>query len=164
MAKRKKRRGIRLIDIIIIIAIIIIVGIFIKNLAQKAINKENRTETNQTTVQQNQEKNIKLLEDGTKLNTSTQLKEDKKLDNIELKDIQLTYKDGVTNLLCNVQNTSKTKIDMQKVEIVLLDEKENVIYKIPGVIESLQAGETKKFNTSVTADFSNAYNFKIVKK
>ena len=53
---------------------------------------------------------------------------------------------------------------MQEVEIALLDENGEVIYKIPGVIEEVEAGATVQFNTSISADFANAYNFEILKK
>ena len=162
MAKRKKK-GINLITIIIIICIIIIAGIFIKNLIQKN-NSEKQTNTEINQIEEEKEKYVQILEDGTKLNISSKLKENKKLDNLELKDIQLTYKNGVTNLLCNIENTSEAKTDIQNVEIILLDEEGNTIYKMQGVIDPIDVGETKQFNSSITADFANAYNFEIVVK
>lgn len=126
-------------------------------------NKQEDMETSKIQTEQ-QEKYTKILEDKTKLNTSEKLKEDKKFEELKVKDIQLTYKDGVTNLLATIENTTQTKIEMQNVEIVLLDEKGKELNKIPGIIEEVEAGKTTQLNCSVTADFSNVYNFEIRKR
>lgn len=159
MAKRKKE-GINLMTLIIAIIIIVLVIIFIKNIIIKSKNKEQTNNTTQTT----QEKYVQTLDNGTKLNTSEKLKKDKKVEDLELKNIQLTYKNGVTNLLCDIQNNSKKEVNMEDVEIVLLDENGDTIYKMRGFMEAIKPGETKQFNSSITADFSNAYDFKINKK
>lgn len=160
MAKRKKK-GINLIALIFVLIIIVFVIIGItKFLNKRDINNINNT----TNVEQNQEKYVKVLDNGTKLNTSDKLNEDKKIEDLEIKDIQLTYKNGVTNILAIVENKSDSKIEMQEVEIHLLDENKNIIYKMTGIIESLEPGETKQLNSSITADFANVYNFEIVKK
>lgn len=159
MARRKK--GINLITLILIILVIIIAITVIVKITGKNSNKK---QTNGVQNQEQEEKFVKVLENGEKLNTNSKLNENKSIEGLELSNIQLTYKDGITNLLCDVRNTSKKNIKMQEVEIVLLDEDGNTIYKMPGVIEEIEAGATKQFNTSITADFANAYDFKIVKK
>lgn len=161
MAKRKQKQGINLITLIIAIIIIALIVIFIKNIITKNKNKEQTNNTTQTTTE---EKYVQTLDNGTKLNTSEKLKEDKKVEELELKNIQLTYKNGVTNLLCDIQNNSKKEVKMEDVEIVLLDENGDTIYKMRGFMEEIQPGETKQFNSSITADFSNAYDFKINRK
>lgn len=159
MARRKK--GINLITLILIILVIIIAITVIVKITGKNSNKK---QTNGVQNQEQEEKFVKVLENGEKLNTNSKLNENKAIEGLELSNIQLTYKDGITNLLCDVRNTSKKNIKMQEVEIVLLDEDGNTIYKMPGVIEEIEAGATKQFNTSITADFANAYDFKIIKK
>ena len=162
MAK-KKQKGIKLIHVIIVIAIIV-VAIIVWNNIQKNKKQEKINNITNQLEKQEQEKNVKVLEDNTKLNISNKLNENKKFGELQLKDIQLTYKNGVTNLLCNIENISDKKVNMQEVEIALLDENGEVIYKIPGVIEDIEAGATVQFNTSISADFANAYNFEILKK
>ena len=162
MAKKKKK-GIRIIDIIVLIIIIIVFSVIIKNIMKNKSNEQNDIQA--TIIQtEGQEKYTKTLEDETKLNTSEKLKEDKKFENLKIKEIQLTYKDGVTNLLATIENTTQTKIEMQNVEIILLDDKGEELYKMPGIIEKIEAGKTTQLNCSITADFSNAYDFQIVKK
>lgn len=166
MAKNRNK-GINLATIIVILILIIItVVVTRKIIARNNKNEQVNNVTNQieNQVENETEKNVKVLEDGTKLNISSKLKENKKIDNLEIKDIQLTYKDGVTNLLCNIQNISNKKTDIQNVNITLLNEQGKTIYTMQGIIEEVNAGEIKQFNTSITADFANAYDFKIVKK
>ena len=57
------------------------------------------------------EKYVQLLADGSKLNISEKLKENKKIDKLTIKDITLSYQNGVTTLLANVENTSNKKVE-----------------------------------------------------
>ena len=50
------------------------------------------------------------------------------------------------------------------ISIQLVDESGKEIYKFYGIIEETKAGETANINCSITADFADAYDFKIVKK
>ena len=113
--------------------------------------------------QQVYEENVQILADGTKLNVSEKLNENKKLDNLEIQNIQLTYRNGVTNILADVVNNGSTDFENTKIDITLLDEEGNTLYKIRGIIEKTLAGQKSKLNTSITADFVNAYDFTITK-
>ena len=166
MATRNKKKGLRLVDLIIAIIAIVIVIAIIANINKKKTKNadENKTVTQNEETQKAEEKNVIELEDGTKLNVSSKLNENKALGDLAIKDIQLTYKDGVTNLLATVEDTKKEKIPMTNVSIQLVDENGKEIYTLNGVIEETKAGETAKINCSITADFANAYDFKITKK
>ncbi len=155
----RKQKEINLLKMIIIIFAIIIIVILGINIIKK-INKGKDDKIQNT----NENEYVSTLQDESKLNTSEKLKEDKKLENLIIKDNQLTYKNGITNLLATVENTSNKTVPMQKVKIVLLDRHGNEIYTMDGVIEEVPAKGTVQFNTSITADFSSAYDFKIVKK
>lgn len=158
--KKEKEKGVKLIHIILLVAIII-AGFFGIKYFTKNAQEQDKTSVGQ---ELSQEKYVKLFDDGVKLNTSAKLNEDRDFEGLKIKDVQLTYRNGVTNLLCNVENTSNNNLKMQDVEISFLDENGDVIYKMAGIIEDINAGETKQFNSSVTADFSNAYDFTINKK
>ena len=158
---RRKNSGINLITIIFIIILIVVSIVIIRKITTK--NNKNEQANNLTNqIEEDTEKNVKVLDDGTKLNISSKLKEEKKLEGLEITNTQITYNNGITNLLADVKNTTQSKMKMQNVEIVLLDEQGSTIYKMPGVIEEINAGETKQFNTSITADFAHADDFKSV--
>ena len=162
----RSKRNLQLISIIIAIIAIVIVIAIIVNINKKKDNTNENKLTNSVVDEKEQkveEKNIMELSDGTKLNVSSKLNENKILGDLVIKDIQLTYKDGVTNLLTTVENIKKEKIPMTNVAIQLLDESGKEIYTLNGIIEETKAGETAKLNCSITADFANVYDFKILK-
>ena len=166
--KVNKKKKIRMP--IFLIIIILIIGIVIGINQIKKQDKENENENQiQNTIMENEEDEIKekyvqLLEDGSKLNISEKLRKNKKIDGLVLKDIQLTYKNGVTTLLTNVENTSNKKSEQKVVEVTLIDENKEKIYTLQGIIEEIEAGGTKQLNCSITADFANAYDFTIKEK
>lgn len=159
---KKKEKILISFLIIIILSILVVAGI-------KQINKKDEEKEESNTIEYNQEDEIKeeyveILQDGSKLNISDKLKENKKIDSLVLKDIGLSYKDGVTTLLANVKNTSKEISKQKEVEITLLNNKGEKLYILRGVIEEIGPGEIKQLNTSITADFANTYNFTIEEK
>ena len=158
-------------DILVAIVLIVVIGcgiLIITNVAKKNKEKEETqsANTNSTSATNEvDEKYVQVLNDGTKLNDSEKLNQTKTMDDgIELSNIQLTTKDGITNILCDVTNKSNADFKMQEVYVVLRDEQGNEIYKVPGIIEDIKVGETKQFNTFITADFANAYDFTMIKK
>ena len=147
---------------ILIIGIVLVVVIIGGNLIAKNM-KKNVGQTNETQTQIENEFS-QTFEDGTKLNTSKKLKEVKKLDNLEIADIQITNKDGKTVLLANVTNKGTTKTEVTLLDIVLYDKSGKEIATIPGVISPLEPGKSTQLNTTTQEDYTNIYDFKIVKK
>ena len=140
----------------ILIAITIIVVIIFIATRGKGKKEENKVEEN--TVK---EEFVQVLEDGTKLNTSTKLNETKKINGIEFGNIQLTMKDGQSMLLADVKNTTETASELTLVDVTLLDKEGKTIVKVGGIIPPLEAGESTQFNSSMTLDYANAYDFKV---
>lgn len=161
-----KKSEIKPIFILTIIAILILAVILIarNNNAKKNAQNAQANTTEENTVE---EKYVQVLNDGTKLNDSEKLNKDRSFEgqsDIELSNIQLTSKDGITNLLCDVKNNSSTPLKLQEVYVILRDENGNEIDRIPSILEDIQPGETKQFSTFVTADYANAYDFTMIKK
>ena len=159
-----KKSEIKPLFILTVIAILIIGLMLIirSNNAKKSAQNEQSSEEN--TVE---EKYVQVLNDGTKLNDSEKLNKDRSFEgqsDIELSNIQLTSKDGITNLLCDVKNNSSIPLKLQEVYVILRDENGNEIDRIPSILEDIQPGETKQFSTFVTADYANAYDFTMIKK
>ena len=161
MQKRKKEK--RMILILLII-LIIAIAIFV---VSKNLNKESKTKENGSTTQQENtepEEFIQVLEDGTKLNTSTELNKEKQVGNYKFENMQLTTQDNQTVLLADVTNTGSNKTDIQLVDVTLLDKDGNEIITVGGIISQLEPGEKTQFNTSMTLDYANTYDFKITLK
>lgn len=150
----------RMILILVIIVAIIIIALLIwRNASNKEQPEQPQEEQNTIT-----EKYVDVLEDGTKLNKSNKLKETKKLDGLEISNIQLTYRNGIAVVLGDVKNTTNNDIGLTEIELTLYDEQNNVLEKIEGLISPVKAGETVQLNAGVSADYANAYDFSVVKK
>ena len=150
--KPKEKRMILILLVILVIAIIIF-----------AVNKNKKDEN---TAEGNNvvEEFVQVLEDGTRLNTSTKLNEMKKFEGLEFGNIQLTNLNGQSVLLADVKNTTSAETGLMLVNVTLIDKNGNELGTVGGIISPLKPGESKQFNTSMTIDYANAYDFKITKK
>lgn len=158
--KNKEKRMILILLVILIIAIVIFV-------VSKNTNKKINTNENTSTTQLENtepEEFVQVQEDGTKLNTSTELNKEKQVGNYKFENMQLTTQDNQTVLLADVTNTGSNKTDIQLVDVTLLDKDGNEIITVGGIISQLEPGEKTQFNTSMTLDYANTYDFKITLK
>ncbi len=153
-----KRNEKKWILVLVAITVLLIIVLIVKN-SKKEVVKEN-TEQLGTNTQEY----VQVLEDGTKLNTSTKLKETKKLDNLEIGNIQLTNKNGQSVLLADVKNTGSIETQVMLINIVLLDKNGTEIATVPGIISPLKVGESTQLNTSMQQDYVGIYDFRVVKK
>lgn len=105
-----------------------------------------------------EDKYVKLLEDGTKENTSAKLQEDKKFDNLDITEIKLIESNQITKLTGTItNNTDKARGDYDA-KIIFVDSKNNELSEMGFHVKQLQPGESTKLNASITFDYSNAYN------
>ena len=149
-------------NVIIIALLILVILVGIKILIGNNKNRKNVNNAN-TSNAAIDEKNVKTLSDGTRLNNSTKMQEIKTIDGLEISNIQLTEKDNVSILLGTVTNkTNETKGDYP-VNIIIYDENEKEITTIGGYIGEVNPGESTQLNSSATFDYANAYDFRIEK-
>ena len=163
MEKNKKKIAILIVILVIIIGVILIW----KNIpkSEKNKNESNKIEyENKQEVNENTEKYVKELDDGTKLNISNKLNETKRLDGLEISNIQLTYKNEMCIVLADVLNTTNQDIGLTPINLKLYDEQGNVLESLDGLISEVKAGESTQLNIGVSNDLSNAYDFTIEKK
>lgn len=160
MKRRKGKIIFALIGIMVIVVIIVLVV--------KGINKEPKEQdeanTQNTTNTANEEKYVTQLDDGTKLNNSTNLISKKTYKTIEVSNAQFTSKNESSVFLADLKNVGNADFVGEEVILVLLDENDNTIKEIPTAIQSMKAGETKKWNIILTADVVNAKDIKIEEK
>lgn len=149
--------------LIIILLVILVIVAIIFFIARRGKNGEENTvqNTQNNTVV---EEFVQVLEDGTKLNTSTKLSETKKVNGLEIGNIQLTNSNGQTVLLADVTNNSGAATDLTLLDIILLDKAGNELGKVGGIISPLEVGGKTQLNASMMMDYSNAYDFKIIIK
>ena len=165
--KKEEKRLILILLIILLIAILLLVR---KN-KKSAIRDTVMTDTGYSessveneVLEEKIESYVTTLEDGTKLNTSEALKANKKIDDLEFSNIQLTNKDGQSVLLATVENKGSKATEITLVDVVILDRYGSELGKIGGIIGPLEPGGSNQFNSSTTANYVEAYDFKVVKK
>ena len=142
---------------------IIIVGVVIVGIIWLATR--NKGEENKPAEQVTaKEEFVQVLDDGTKLNTSSKLNQDKKLGDLSVGNIQFTYKDGVSVVLANVTNKGNKATSLKMVELTLLNKDGSKIETLEGLIAPLQPGASTQLNMGATSDIANAYDFTIREK
>ena len=141
--------------ITIIVGVIIIGGLILWTNSRKS----KPTSGNETNT--NTEEFVEVLEDGSKLNKSEEFSKTKKLDGLEIRDIQFREIGGITTLLATVENKSGKAVEKRWIKVDVLDKSGNTITTVRGIINAMNAGETTQLNMGVTADVANAYDFKV---
>lgn len=153
-------------EVILIGAGVVIIALIIFLIAN-GVNKkrEEITEKGNTQIEQNTEKYVTDLVDGTKLNHSGELNKNKKYKDIEISNIQFTYENGKTILLATVKNASSVKHKNEIVKMKILGENNQVIDEIEAIMPVLEQGEIKQLNITISGvDVANAKDFKIEEK
>lgn len=142
--------------IFLVIFIIIISGTFYYK-----INKGKSINNIDTEIDNNTEEYIQKSADGSKINISKELNKNKTIDELEINNITLKEKNGITTLLADVNNTTDSKIKQKKIKIEILDKNKSVITELIGIIDAIEPKGTVQLNMSITADVANAYDFKV---
>ena len=158
-----KKNEIKMIGIIILIGLVIIGIILITRKPKEETSKE-ITSSQQTAQTTKNEEYAVTFDDGSKMNTSNKLNEKKKLGDLEIGNISLTYKNNKSVVLADVKNTSNNTVEKQLVTLTLFDKNGAEIINLDGIIPKLEAGKTTQLNIGTSKDIANAYNFSIIKK
>lgn len=98
------------------------------------------------------------------MNISNKLNEVKTLEGLEIFNIELTYKKGMSVVLADVKNTTNKDIRLTPINLKLYDEEGNVLEILDGIIPEVKAGEKTQLNIGISSDIVNSYNFVIEKK
>lgn len=158
--QKKEKRMIAILLIILIIAI----AVFVINNNKNKKNGKNAENENTAYENEDPEEFVQVLEDGSKINTSEELNKTKQIGTYKFENIQLAEQNNQTVLLANVTNTGNKATEMQLVDITLLNKNGEEIITIGGIIEALEPGANTQFNSSMTLDYTNVYDFKITLK
>ena len=155
--KSSEKKGILILILVSIVIIAVIYGIThgSKN-ENKNTNTANQTisDTNQSQVDASRGEFTKTESDGTVVNTSNKLKEDKVESGFEISNINFSEKDGHTSLEADVTNMTGTAQGKEGKEQG----------RIPVAIPETQIGETVGIQAGINDQYANAYNFRLEKK
>lgn len=156
-----------ILTIFLIMVLILVLVIVTKNRKNK--NEQNdtqniKTEQNVENTQNKKEEYVEVKKDGTKVNTSNKLKQEKTVDGLTVSNITITEKDNETTLRATVKNSSNTVKGDYTVKLKIKDNQGNIIKEITGYINTVKANEQTTLSIKTSYDFANAYDFEIVKQ
>ena len=148
--------------IIIVLLIVIIVAV---NVNKNKGNEENTQTPEIGVVEENKvEEFVEVQEDGSKVNTSEELKKTKTIDGVEISNIRLVENDNVSQVVADIKNPTNKILGDFPIDIIVKDKTGKEITRIGAYIDKVNPGETAQLNASATSDFANAYDFEIVKE
>ena len=150
-----EKKWIVLLVAVVVIAVVLFVVLGMGN------KEEGQVQQGEQEEMVNEEKYVTELNDGTKVNTSEDLKQVKRYNDLEISNIQYTSKDGKTVLLADVKNVGSTTHEPEIVRLTVLGENGEVITEAKPAIERIEPGETKQINASISADVANAKDIRI---
>ena len=170
--KKKEKKGILILILVGIVIIAIIFGVTRlnnkvddgKQPAQGNNGGSSASNLEMSQVDPSQSEFTKTESDGTVVNTSNKLKEDKVESGFEISNINFSEKDGHTSLEADVTNMTGTAQGNFMAEIVLLDKEGKEQGRIPVAIPETQIGETVGIQAGINDQYANAYNFRLEKK
>ena len=154
---------------LLIILLIILFFLIVITIAVNSRDDRDSEETPQTpeigvTEENKVEEFVEVQEDGSKVNTSEELKKTKTIDGLEISNIRLVENNNVSQVVADITNTTNETIGDFPVDIIVRDKEGNEITTIGGYIDKVNPGETAQLNASATSDFANAYDFEVVKE
>ena len=108
---------------------------------------------------------VGTLSDGTLINTSEKLQQERVVDTLKFGKIQITQVNNLVEVIAPVTNIGTDKRDQATVEITLLNKQGKEITKVEGLVSPLEKGETTQLQSliavGVTGNEVNAYDAKI---
>ena len=154
----------------VIFLLIITIGIFFGIINYKKDITENK-ENSITNTNSGEEEGISLIDyentnnihivDGAKKNNSKALLKNKEFKELDVKDIQLEAKDGVTNFLATIENNTDRDFESCIIKLVFINEDGTEYARLEGAIPDIKRGSKTLLDVSTTSDLSNAFDFKI---
>lgn len=104
------------------------------------------------------------LSDGSKINTNAKMNQPMTLGNLQVDNVRLTLKNGITTFRANVTNNGDSKTELKNVKVILLNENGEELVSVNGIIPELEKGNSQELAVSVTSDYLKASGYKIVEE
>lgn len=162
MKRKKNNKKLNVKKIVILIVTIILTVVIIGIIFKKIDDREARNQQQQELA--NAQKNYVTLEDGTQVNTSTKILEDKNVGTLVISNVQITRKNDITTIIADVKNTGTKNDGKFSVNVTFLEKDGDKITSIIGYIQEVKPGETLELVISGSYNFVDAYDFIIEKR
>ena len=166
----------RIIIFLIIVLIIIIVSFVIVIKLNKKINvTDNNVEINsiednvdkisddvaKNSIDKNNKENV-IIKNGEKVNTSNKLSQDKEFDGLKFTNVKLRSINGSTNFTANVKNISGKEYKSKSLKVKFMNSNGSEMGSLTIYIPDLSIDGETTVDSSITEDYVNAYDIKII--
>ena len=159
---KEKRLIIVLILLILLLLIVLIVTVSSK---KDKVEKEISQTQEMGGMEENEvEEFVEVQENGSKVNTSEELRKVKTIEGLEIRNISLVENNNVSQLVFNITNQNNKTLGGFQVDIIVKDKEGKKIATIGGYIDKVKPSETIQLYASATSDLANAYDIEIIKK
>ncbi len=169
MKEKTKSEKILIFGVIGIIAVVLIIAMTAgnsKNNNQQEIGEEENQKNTLDVINNEQQENLEFAQtsdNGSKINTSEKLKEQKVIEGLNINNIELKETNQVSQILASVENTTEETKGGFGIIVDVVDKNNNTLVSLEGYVDKVKPGETLQLNILGTADFANAYDFVISK-
>ena len=83
--------------------------------------------------------------------------DDQTVEGLKISGLSITYKDGISKIVANVENTTDQTINLTNIGINLYDKNDKLLIETLGYIgESIEPGDNKQIISDVTEDLRSA--------
>lgn len=127
--------------------LLLVIAILIISLIVVNSNKKNAEGNNNT---QNQAGNV----------TSENITQSKQGD-VEVSNVNITSDGTMTSVDAQVTNNSSVTYSMVDISVIFYDESKNVLATAKGLIEDLDAGDNKRFSSTISGDFTKTKSYEV---
>jgi len=162
MRKKKSDKKINVKKIIILILVAIIAVIIVGIVFKKEDNREEVRKQQQQLAEA--QRNYITLDDGTQVNTSKKIIEDKNIGTLVISNTQITRKKDITTVIADVKNTGTENAGKFSVNVTFIEKDGDEIASIVGYIQEVKPGDTLELIISGSYNFVDAYDFIIEKR
>ena len=157
---KKSKLNIRSLILIVSVVLIVIVIVVLIIALNSGKNNENLNNVSKGDIGEN----VKLDENGDKVNVSSKLNSEKVFENYKVGNILLKTENGQTSFTADITNNSSSTVSAQLIYITFLDKSGNELSKMGVYIREIKAGEKISTKATTSKDLTNAYDFKVTKQ
>lgn len=165
-----KKEKVKILIIFVLLAILVILSVILFNMNSNNNDKERiGIQSEQdiykevlTEVLYGEEKYVAHDEQGNRINKSSEMSKNVTINGIsdlEIRGIKIISKENNTTISGTVTNVGNTTFNGDSITISFRDEEDKEILNVGVYINTINPGETITFQTSVTMDLANAYNY-----
>ena len=151
--KPKEKRMILILVLITIIMFVILMVV-----------RNNGKNNNLTNNGQATQAGLVKQENGTKQSVSSKLKEAKKIDNLDVTNINITEKNGEATITANITNNTNSNVKEFPIVVKTLNQKGEVIQEVGAYVGTIKAGETRAIHASVSMNIDEIYDVTFQRK